>query len=232
MPLLLKNALVQGDQHRAIPVTQISSHLSVAEEDAAVEHWLAEQIKTEREKAQSQALEWLAIHKEEFHATMEAEAKKRYEASAREGHKAGWVESKEEAGSFMAEIRQCYQILEDDRRAFVLECQQEIHNLVFGLVEQVLRKELTTSNEALAALVSQATAELADKSRVVLFVHPSRVREVEPYFSQIKSTESRQSYLVRSDPTLDVASFRVEDAIGAVWVDLPDILTKLKLIVS
>ena len=129
----------------------------------------------------------------------------------------------------MAEIKQCYHQLEVDRKSFVESCRQEISQLVLGVAEHVLRQELTTSGAALPSLVAAAIGELVVRRQVCVFVHPSRVAVVSDSFTQWPVPLDGQALLVRGDPTLDMASFRAEDDLGSVVVDLPVLMAKLKL---
>jgi len=230
MPSLYKNAVIQGDKGRAIPVCiPTPPPLQPTEQGQAEKAYFAERLLVAREEDQRQLEALLAIRHEELAALMEAEGRRVYQEAAQSGYEAGQAVAQTEAKRLMAEIGQCYQQLEIDRKAFVESCRQEISQLVLRVTEHVLRQELTTSGAALPSLVASAIGELVVRRQVCVFVHPSRVAAVSDDFTQWPVPLDGQALLVRGDPTLDMASFRAEDDLGAVVVDLPQLLAKLKL---
>lgn len=229
MPSLYKNAVVHDNQGRTIPVSHVTMPAPQLDQEGLQEARLAELLKAAREEDRRKLDELLLAHKEELNTLMEAERKRVYEVAKRSGYDAGLALAQVEAEQLMAEVRHCYHQLEVDRKVFVESCQQEISALILGVTEHLLRQELTASSAALPGLVASAISELVVRRQVVVFVHPSRVAEVNEVFTQWPLPLDGQALLVRGDPTLDKASFRAEDDLGAVLVDLPVLTAKLKL---
>ncbi|MBT9153220.1 MAG: hypothetical protein DDT35_01449 [Firmicutes bacterium] len=230
MPLLLKNAVVQGQGSRTIPVNQVSVPcvLPAGEEGGAQEAWIVERLRAGREEMHREASEWLAAHKEELLAIIEVEGQRRYEAARNEGYQDGWRLAHTEAEALMQDVRQSYRLLEADRKTFVAGCQQDISQLVVTVAEHVLRQELTVAAETLAQVIAKASGELVDRRQVMIFVHPSRLDDVQTLLIATPATLGMQPYLVRPDPSLHVASFRAEDVLGTVTIDLPELLLQLE----
>ena len=230
MPSLYKNAVVDSDKGRTIPVQALDLPLPLLDEQGqAVESYLAERLRAAREEDDRKLGQALVARKKELEHLVEAEARRIYHHAEQSGFDAGLSKAQVEAERLMSEVRQVYQQLEADRKAFVESSQQEITSLVLGVTEHVLRQELTSAAAALPSLVATAISELVVRRQVCVFVHPSRVAEVGDAFTQWPLPLDGQSLLVRGDPTLDSASFRAEDDLGAVLVDLPVLLDKLKL---
>jgi len=229
MPSLYKNAVVDSDKGRTIPVQALDLPLPLLDEQGqAVESYLAERLRAAREDDELRLMQALTARKKELEHLVESEARRIYQDAEQGGFDAGLGKAQVEAERLMSEVRQVYQQLEADRKAFVESCQQEITSLVLGVTEHVLRQELTAA-VALPSLVATAISELVVRRQVCVFVHPSRVAEVGDAFTQWPLPLDGQSLLVRGDPTLDGASFRAEDDLGAVLVDLPVLMAKLKL---
>lgn len=230
MPSLYKNAVVHSDKGRTIPVQALTLPLPLLDaQGQAVESYLALRLRAAREEDERKLEQALVARKKELEHLVEAEARRIYQNAEQSGFDAGLSKAQVEAERLMSEVRQVYQQLEADRKAFVLSSQQEITSLVLGVTEHVLRQELTSAAAALPSLVATAISELVVRRQVCVFVHPSRVAEVGDAFTQWPLPLDGQSLLVRGDPTLDGASFRAEDDLGAVLVDLPVLLDKLKL---
>jgi len=229
MPSLYKNAVIDSDKGRTIPVQALTSPLVLLDaQGQAVESYLAERLRAAREEDARKLEQALVARKKELEHLVEAEARRIYQDAEQSGFDAGLGKAQGEAERLMSEVRQVYQQLEADRQAFVESCRQDITALILGITEQVLRQELTSA-AALPSLVATAISELVVRRQVCVFVHPSRVAEVGDAFTQWPLPLDGQSMLVRGDPTLDTTSFRAEDDLGAVLVDLPLLMAKLKL---
>jgi len=230
MPSLYKNAVIDSDKGRTIPVQALTSPLVLLDaQGQAVESYLAERLGAAREEYARELEQALVARKKELEHLAAAEARLIYQDAEQRGFDAGLSKAQVEAERLMSEVRQVYQQLEADRQDFVLSSQQEITSLVLGVTEHVLRQELTAAAAALPSLVATAISELVVRRQVCVFVHPSRVAEVGDAFTQWPLPLDGQSLLVRGDPTLDGASFRAEDDLGAVLVDLSVLMAKLKL---
>ena len=118
------------------------------------------------------------------------------------------------------------------RVCFIEQTREAIQELVVSVAEEFLHEQLQRVPELLLNLVARAIQELVSKRKVCVFVHPSRVDTVTAHDYLLPGTADGAEVLVRPDPTIDVNSFRIEDEAGAVVVDLPEHIKKMRQVLA
>ena len=161
-------------------------------------------------------------------AQIEAERGKTLAEAERHGFAAGRQQAQVEAENLMGKVQAAYRQLEDDRAEYITSCQAEISNLAVNIAREILQVELQSSPESLLEVARRAIVELVSKKRVVVFVHPDNVATVSSYSYLLPDLPEGGEVLVRPDPTLSLQSLRAEDDTGAVVIDLPRELRRVR----
>ena len=233
MPSLYKGAAVEAAGKVSIPVAEIKAapvHFSA--DDGVLEkavQVLADALFQEKWKASQ--LE-LAVERGRMLAEIEAESERVRSAAEREGFEAGTTRAQVEASKLMQQVQEAYKVLESDRIRFIEESRQQIVELVVATSEQFMHEQMQRVPELLLNMVARAIQELVSRSKVCVFVHPSRVETVVAYSYVLPGTADGSEILIRPDPSLDIDSFRVEDESGAIAASLTEHIRTMRQVLS
>lgn len=234
MPSLYKSVAVEPAIKVSVPVAEIKTAaveppLQDKELIEKAVEVMAEALFQEKWKA---SLAELAIEKGRMLAEVEAERQKILVSAQKEGYKTGIDRAKVEADKLMQQVQRAYKTLEDDRLRFIEQCRENIIDLVIAATEEFIHEQLQQAPELLLNMVGRAIQELVSQRKICVFVHPNRVETVAAHSYLLPATADGGEVIVRSDPTLDIDSFRVEDETGSVVVSLPEHIRKMKQVVS
>ena len=165
-------------------------------------------------------------------AEIDAERELARTAAEQEGYEAGASRAKREATALMLRVQESYKVLEVDRVRFIKDSRQAIVDLVVAISEQFMHEQLQQVPELLLNMVARAIQELVSRRKVCIFVNPERVETVSGYSYLLPGTADGNEILIRSDPSLEIESFRVEDDCGAIVVSLSEHLKLMRQVLA
>lgn len=180
------------------------------------------------EQRWQRALGELQQERQTMLAQVEAERARTLAEAEQRGLAAGHDKARAEADRLMQEVHSAYRQLETDRIDYIAACQREISDLAVDIAREILQTELQSSPESLLEVARRAISELISKKRTVVFVHPDNVATVSSYSYLLPDLPDGSEALVRPDPSLSLYSLRAEDEMGAVVVDLPRELQRVR----
>lgn len=209
---------------RQVPVSAVTVQNEAAETELSAR--IEEHIVHEIDRRWREACARLEETEADLRRALAAESQRVLASARQEGYAAGLREAREVLENEMAVVRKAYVQLEHDRLAFVEESQHDIAALAQRMAEVMLRAELKTNQDALLTLFHAAYDELVAQRKVFVFVHPTQLFKVEA-LKHLLPLPVDAPIVVRTDSTLDVDSFRLEDELGGVRYDLPAELRQL-----
>ena len=224
MPSLYKRGTDAPLQTRQVPVSAVTVQREAADNELSTR--LLEHIAHELDRRWREACTRLQETEADLRCALAAESQQVLASAHAAGYSEGMRAAREVLETEMAVVRKAYVQLEQDRLAFVEESRQDIAALALRIAEVMLRSELKTSQCALLTLLHAAYGELVAKRKVFVFVHPTVLFKVEA-LKHLLPLPADAPIVIRTDSTLDVDSFCLEDELGGVRYDLPAELRQL-----
>jgi len=227
MPSLYKADNLTAADKKSVPVINVQVATRPTAEQATKDLAIGEAVDALFTQRWAEAKQELLTEREKMLADIEKTKKQTYDQAYQEGLAAGKAVARRQAEQMMQSIREVEQRQLADRKDFIVSCKTEITELIISATESLIKAELQ-SPERVTELVSQAISELVSRQKVVLYVHPERLNEVQAYSYLLPATQDGQDVIFRGDPTLGKQVFRVEDDSGSVVVDLPAEIMNLR----
>ena len=233
MPSLYKGVAVDVARKVNIPVAELkAASLQLSPSDEVFEKTvkiMAEELFKEKWKV---AQLDLAMERSRMLAEIEAQRVSARAVAEQEGYEAGAARAREEATVLMLQVQESYKVLEADRVCFIKDSHLAIVDLVVATSEQFMHEQMQQVPEVLLNMVARAIQELVSRRKVSVFVNPERVEMVSGYSYLLPGTADGNEILIRSDPSLDMESFRVEDDSGAIVASLSEHLKLMRQVLA